>query len=230
MANLPLRLAVRVHCGHQACAQHGGVHARVLKRHSTEGTPQYSQGTLGVYRYRGTRARQHAARKALPPPAEHAVLPVGSSVSARMTEGAVAGARAARDGAARAEPAAAADGRCRRAARGARGGAGLAAVGAARDGLRGDREAQGASRGCLHACVLAFRLHGPERGSTRSLRVHRSCQSRAGASLSSRGCRTACGVLEVLLVVPYRMLFRFPMWSEPAAIRSARALCVVVRD
>ena len=29
---------------------------------------------------------------------------------------------------------------------------------------------------------------------------------------------------------PYRMLFRFPMWSEPAAIRSARARCVGVRD
>ena len=68
-----------------------------------------------------------------------------------MTECVVAGARAARDGAARAEPAAAADGRCRCAARGARGGVAHAAVGAARDGLRGDREAQGASRGCV--CV-----------------------------------------------------------------------------
>ncbi len=46
-----------------------------------------------------------------------------------MTEGVVAGAGAARDGAARAEPAAAADGRRRCAARGARGGAGLAVVG-----------------------------------------------------------------------------------------------------
>jgi hypothetical protein len=66
-----------------------------------------------------------------------------------MTEGVGAGARAARDSAARTEPAAAADGRCQCTARGARGGAGLTAVGAARDGLRGDREAQGASRGCF---------------------------------------------------------------------------------
>ncbi len=66
-----------------------------------------------------------------------------------------AGARAARDGAARAESPA--DGRCRWAARGARGGAALAAVGAARNGLRGDRDTQGACRGN----VRAFRLHGP---------------------------------------------------------------------
>ncbi len=26
------------------------------------------------------------------------------------------------------------------------------------------------------------------------------------------------------------VLFRFPMWSEPAAIRSVQALCVAVRD
>ena len=44
------------------------------------------------------------------------------------------------------------------------------------------------------------------------------------------GGRTVCGVLGVLLVVPYRILFRFPMWSEPAAIRSVRARCVAVRD
>jgi hypothetical protein len=29
VANLPLRVAVRVHCGHPACAQHDGVHVRV---------------------------------------------------------------------------------------------------------------------------------------------------------------------------------------------------------
>jgi hypothetical protein len=33
VANLPLRVLVRVHCGHQACAQHDGAHARVLQRH-----------------------------------------------------------------------------------------------------------------------------------------------------------------------------------------------------
>ena len=32
VANLPLRVAVRVHCGHQACAQHDGVRL-VIKRH-----------------------------------------------------------------------------------------------------------------------------------------------------------------------------------------------------
>ena len=31
VANLPLRLAVRGHCGHPACAQHDRVHARALK-------------------------------------------------------------------------------------------------------------------------------------------------------------------------------------------------------
>ena len=40
-------------------------------------------------------------------------------------------------------------GRRRCAARGARGGAAHTAVGAAREGLRGDREAQGASTGCV---------------------------------------------------------------------------------
>ncbi len=29
MADLPLRLAVRMHCAQHACAQHGGVHDRV---------------------------------------------------------------------------------------------------------------------------------------------------------------------------------------------------------
>jgi hypothetical protein len=87
----------------------------------------------------------------------------------------VAGARAARDGAARAEPAAAADGRCRWAARGARGGAGLAAVGAARDGLRGDREAQGASWGCL--CV---------RGAAWAYAGSIACSYRAGYSSGIR--------------------------------------------
>jgi hypothetical protein len=28
VASLPLRMPVHVHCGHRACAQHGGVHAR----------------------------------------------------------------------------------------------------------------------------------------------------------------------------------------------------------
>ena len=52
----------------------------------------------------------------------------------------------------------------------------------------------------------------------------------AAGARASRGGRTVCGVLEVLLVVPYWMLFRFPMWSELARIRSVRALCVVVHD
>jgi hypothetical protein len=47
VANLPLRLAVRVRCGHQACAQHDGVHVGY-----SSGTQQrvllwYSGGTLG---------------------------------------------------------------------------------------------------------------------------------------------------------------------------------------
>jgi hypothetical protein len=33
VANLPLRVAVRVHCGHQACAQHDRAHAGVLQGH-----------------------------------------------------------------------------------------------------------------------------------------------------------------------------------------------------
>jgi hypothetical protein len=42
VANLPLRLAVRVRCGHQACAQHDGVHVG------------YSSGTrLVLYGFHG---------------------------------------------------------------------------------------------------------------------------------------------------------------------------------
>jgi hypothetical protein len=37
----------------------------------------------------------------------------------------------------------------------------------------------------------------------------------AGARACSGG-RTVCGVLEALLAVSYRVLFRFPTWSEPA--------------
>ena len=84
VANLPVRLAVRMHCAHQACAQHDGAGVRVLRRHSTEGTIRYSRGTLGVCRYRGdTHTGQHAARNALPPSAERAFPPAGSSVCAR---------------------------------------------------------------------------------------------------------------------------------------------------
>jgi hypothetical protein len=31
-------------------------------------------------------------------------------------------------------------------------------------------------------------------------------------------------------LITYWILFRFPVWPEPAAILSVRALCVVVRD
>jgi hypothetical protein len=51
----------------------------------------------------------------------------------------------------------------------------------------------------------------------------------AAGARASRGGRTVCGVLEVLLVVPYWMLFRFPMWSELARIRSVRAVQLQLR-
>ena len=65
-----------------------------------------------------------------------------------------AGARAARDGAARAGPAAAADGRRRRVARVFRGVAAHFAVRAPRAGLRGDRETPGRVSIILRAAVL----------------------------------------------------------------------------
>ena len=53
---------------------------------------------------------------------------------------------------------------------------------------------------------------------------------RLGAAAARGGGRSVCGVLEALLVVSNWMLFRCPMWSEPARIRIARALCVAVQD
>jgi hypothetical protein len=93
-----------------------------------------------------------------------------------MTQGVGAGARAARDGAARAEPASGTDGRRRWAARGARGGADLAAVGAARDDLRGDREAQGPSRGCWRARLCGWwdRMRGAK---SVTCSIHTRCSS-----------------------------------------------------
>ena len=54
VANLPVRLAVRVHCGHHTCAQHRGARVPVLQWHKAERSPGCSRGTLGVLRYRGT--------------------------------------------------------------------------------------------------------------------------------------------------------------------------------
>jgi hypothetical protein len=48
VANLPLRLAVRVHCGQ---AKFGGVHVELLNGARTVGYPMH---TLGVYRHCGT--------------------------------------------------------------------------------------------------------------------------------------------------------------------------------
>jgi hypothetical protein len=149
VANLPLRLAVRVHCGHQGRRGTLGV----LSMHSMGLTPWR---TLGVHCHGMVHSEECAAAgRAAPSP----VLPPARARMAKRPNLFAAGARAARDGAARAEPAAAADGRCRCAARGVRAGAGLAAVGAARDGLRGDREAQGApggrparALGCMGVC------------------------------------------------------------------------------
>ena len=46
MANLPLRLAVRMHCAHHACAQDGGVHDRVPQEALIEG--RVLEGAHGV--------------------------------------------------------------------------------------------------------------------------------------------------------------------------------------
>ena len=113
--NLPLRLAVRVHCGHQFRRVTLGVliHCR--------GIPEYSQRTLGVLTHStGIPPRDNTQHRNALPSAEHAYPPslaARARVCGGMTECVVAGARAARDCAARAEPAAAADGRRRCAAR-----------------------------------------------------------------------------------------------------------------
>jgi hypothetical protein len=51
VANLPLRLAVRVHCDTTA-RQGTRRRRRDPERHYTEGTLGYSRGTVGIYRYR----------------------------------------------------------------------------------------------------------------------------------------------------------------------------------
>ena len=147
VANLPLRLAVRAHCGHTVLR--GTLEALIHSR----GIPEYSHRTPGVLTHStGTPPRDNTQRgmRCFRQSAPSLVLLERMLEGVRMTQGVVAGAGAARGGAACAEPAAAVDVRRRRAALGARGGADLAAVGAARDGLRGDPEAQGASRGRAH--------------------------------------------------------------------------------
>ena len=66
VANLPLRLAVRVHCRHQVRWGPLGVLIHSM------GIPEYSQRTLGgTYSLHGLIATgQHAARNALPLPAD----------------------------------------------------------------------------------------------------------------------------------------------------------------
>jgi hypothetical protein len=56
VANLPVRLAVRVHCGHQACAQHDGAHARFRTQRnavfpSAGVLKAYSRGAHSLYGY-----------------------------------------------------------------------------------------------------------------------------------------------------------------------------------
>jgi hypothetical protein len=131
-------------CARTAATKFAG--SRGVVKRALQGYCGDTRGVLYGYTATGVHTGQCEARNALPS-LERAFPAAGSSARARMTEYVVAGARAARDGAARTEPATAADGRCRCAARRVGGGADLAAVGAARDGLPGDREAQGASPG-----------------------------------------------------------------------------------
>ena len=144
MANLPLRLAVRAHLRPLSTA---GCPVGCLKMRRTA-SHWHSRHTLGVLCLGTVRSEDCGAtirrtRASVPP--------------SRMTQCVVAGIGAARDGAACAEPSAAAGGRCRCALRG---GADLAAVGAALDGLRGDGGAQGKPRFCP---ARAFGLHGRTR-------------------------------------------------------------------
>ncbi len=192
MANLPLRLAVRGRCGQPSLTGSlGALNRRCMGTHRA--LTAYSRG-VPPRRHRGYTWAVHSEQCSAIGRARVTSIRPGSSARARLTEWVVAGSSAARDGAACAEPAAAADGRCRCAARGARGGADFAAVGAARDGLRGDREAQGASRGCL--CVRAcmrVRLRACLRARVSAAwaigeglqvprRVHGACQSSVGAT------------------------------------------------
>ena len=195
----------------------------VLKRQSIA---THSRPTLGVYRHWGTHGT--ARSEECVAVVIRARLPSFSCACKNdlTCSCAVAGARAARDGAARAEPAA--DGRRRCAARGARGGADLAAVGAARDGVRGDRDAQGASWSCL--CVRALWLRGP---SERGRRGPGACTAPVtvgyGALLTSRVSPTMAECWQYC--ESYREYSAgFRRGQTPAAIRSIRARCVVVRD
>ncbi len=188
VANLPVRLAVRVRCGHQACAQR--YTPGVLQRHPIS-TLRFPRGTRSGYAATGLAHTGHyEARNALP-----------LERVCEMTLRAAAGARAARYSDARSEPAAATDCRCRCAARGVRGGvrADLAAVGFARDGLRGDRRLQGASRDAYNCVHVGCTGHG--NGPTRSRRVHSAFHRRVRAVLADRAGPAVCLVLVVLLLL-----------------------------
>ncbi len=68
--------------------------------------------------------------------------------------------------------------------------------------------------GVVGACVCVAGCPSDERGPKRPRRVQRG----RGSARLFRDGRTACGVWEVLLVVPYRMLFRCPMWSQSSCV------------
>jgi hypothetical protein len=173
------------------CAWRCACTAPTKLSHTTTGHAfGYSSGTKQeVCHYRGARSAECTAARVR---------------VRKMPRGVVAGVRAARDGAARAKSAADADGRCRCAARESRGGAGLAAVGAARDGVRGDHAAQGASRGLLAHVRVGCTGHG--RGPTRSRRVRGQWQCsrlESGRALSTSGTASSS-----------RTHFRFPIWTR----------------
>jgi hypothetical protein len=79
--------------------------------------------------------------------------------------------------------------------------------------VRGDREAQGAC--CWRACVRVRVAHGRWE---RAEEVPARAEWGRGSARLFRDDRTVCRILEVLLGVPYWILFKVPMWSESSCV------------
>ncbi len=78
---------------------------------------------------------------------------------------------------------------------------------------------------CMRACVWA--AWAMQEGPTRSRRVHSASHSRVRGSTHLRGF--VAPLQSAGSTASRTARCRFPMWSEPAAIRRVRARCVVAR-
>jgi hypothetical protein len=197
----------RVGVTDQACCGHDGARARVLTRHSTS-TLRYSWGTLGVYHYRGAQGTMRSKLCRLERACANDLTCCcrGSSGSWRSSSRGSGRRRRRSLPVCRTRSSRWSWPRCRRAARG---------------GLQGDHEAQGAPRGCLVCLRVRVGCTGDGRGpSMARVRVYR--RGRAGLPSWSGRNLAYSGPMSGTTTCS-RMLFRFPTRSGPSVMWKARA-------